>query len=77
VGEQGAEPARVEFLLKPAVEQFTCCLFVDSGRLEGFSCGYDAGAAVVPTYSSPFTFIGTIHKVTVDLAPELIVDDDP
>ena len=44
--------------------------------LEGLSCGYDAGAAVVPTYKPPFTFTGTIHKVTVDLAPELIVDDD-
>jgi arylsulfatase len=44
--------------------------------LEGFSCGYDAGAAVVPTYKPPFTFTGTIHKVTVDLAPELILDDD-
>lgn len=43
--------------------------------LEGLSCGYDAGAAVVPTYTSPFTFTGTIHKVTVDIEPELIVDD--
>ena len=26
--------------------------------------------------AGPFTFTGTIHKVTVDLAPELILDDD-
>ena len=44
--------------------------------LEGLSCGYDAGAAVVPTYTSPFTFTGTIKKVTVDVSGELFVDDD-
>ncbi len=44
--------------------------------LEGLSCGYDAGAAVVPTYKPPFTFTGTIHKVIVDVSPELIIDDD-
>jgi hypothetical protein len=44
--------------------------------LEGLSCGYDAGAAVVPTYTSPFTFTGTIRKVTVDISGDLFVDDD-
>jgi len=44
--------------------------------LEGLSCGYDAGAAVVSTYKPPFTFTGTIHKVTVDISGDLIVDDD-
>ena len=39
--------------------------------LEGLSCGYDAGAAVVPTYTSPFTFTGTIRKVTVDISTSL------
>jgi arylsulfatase A-like enzyme len=43
--------------------------------LEGLSCGYDAGAAVVPTYKPPFTFTGTIRKVTVNINPNLIEDD--
>ncbi len=44
---------------------------------EGFSCGYDAGAAVVPAYKPPFTFTGTIRKLTVDISgKDLIVDDD-
>ena len=43
--------------------------------LEGFSCGYDAGAAVVPTYKPPFTFTGTIRKVTININPNLIPDD--
>jgi len=43
---------------------------------EGLSCGYDDGAAVVPTYKSPFPFTGTIHKVTVDVSGDLFADDD-
>ena len=35
--------------------------------IEGLSCGYDFGEAVTPKYKGPFTFTGTIFKVTVDL----------
>jgi arylsulfatase A-like enzyme len=44
--------------------------------LEGLSCGYDAGAPVTPTYKPPFEFTGTIHRVTVDVSGDLIVDED-
>jgi arylsulfatase len=44
--------------------------------IEGLSCGYDFGEAVSHEYHAPFTFTGTIHKVTVDLSGELIVDDE-
>ncbi len=47
-----------------------------SSAFEGLTCGYDGGAAVAPTYTSPFTFTGTIHKVTVDISGDLFVDDD-
>jgi len=46
-------------------------------ELEGLSCGYDAGAPVLEgRYESPFGFTGTLHSVTIDLAGELIKDDD-
>ncbi len=44
--------------------------------LEGLSCGYEFGESVSATYEAPFTFTGTIHKVTVDLSGELIKDDE-
>jgi arylsulfatase len=44
--------------------------------IEGLSCGYDFGEAVSHEYQAPFTFTGTIHKVTVDLSGELIEDDE-
>ena len=44
--------------------------------IEGLSCGYDFGEAVSHEYHAPFTFSGTIHKVTVDLSGELIEDDE-
>jgi len=44
--------------------------------IEGMSCGYDFGEAVSHEYHAPFTFSGTIYKVTVDLSGELIEDDE-
>jgi arylsulfatase len=45
-------------------------------ELEGLSCGYDFGAPVLESvYKPPFTFTGTIHSVTVDVAGDLIEDD--
>ncbi len=44
--------------------------------IEGLSCGYDFGEAVSHEYHAPFTFTGTLHKVTLDLSGELIVDDE-
>jgi arylsulfatase len=46
-------------------------------ELEGLSCGYDFGAPVLESvYKPPFTFTGTIHSVTVDVAGDLIEDDE-
>ncbi len=46
-------------------------------ELEGLSCGYDFGAPVLEgIYQPPFTFTGTIHSVTVEVAGELIEDDE-
>jgi len=46
-------------------------------ELEGMSCGYDSGAPVLAdVYQSPFTFSGTVHEVVVDLAGELIEDEE-
>jgi arylsulfatase len=42
--------------------------------IEGLSCGYEFGEAVSNVYEAPFTFTGTIKKVTVDLSGELISD---
>jgi arylsulfatase len=44
-------------------------------ELEGLSCGADLGAPVAG-YDPPFAFTGTIHHVVVDLAGELISDDE-
>ena len=44
--------------------------------IEGLSCGYDFGEAVTSEYPAPFTFTGTIHKVTLDLSGDLIKDDE-
>jgi arylsulfatase len=44
--------------------------------IEGLSCGYDFGEAVSHEYHAPFTFSGTLHKVTLDLSGDLIVDDE-
>ena len=45
-------------------------------ELEGLSCGFDFGAPASETYEPPFPFTGTIRQVSVDLAGELIADDD-
>jgi arylsulfatase A-like enzyme len=45
-------------------------------ELEGLSCGYDFGAPASEVYHAPFPFTGTIRQVAVDLAGELIADDE-
>jgi hypothetical protein len=45
-------------------------------ELEGLSCGFDFGAPASETYEPPFAFTGTIRQVSVDLAGELIADDE-
>jgi arylsulfatase len=46
-------------------------------ELEGLSCGYDFGAPVLESvYKPPFAFTGIIHSVTVDVAGELVKDDE-
>ena len=53
---------------------YTTPLFYE---LEGLSCGYDSGAPVLAdVYDSPFAFTGTIHAVVMDLAGDLIEDDE-
>ncbi|MEZ4715297.1 MAG: arylsulfatase [Caldilineaceae bacterium] len=44
--------------------------------IEGLSCGYDFGEAVSHAYHAPFAFTGKLDAVTVDLAGELIVDEE-
>ena len=44
-------------------------------ELEGLSCGFDFGAPAAE-YAPPFPFTGTIRQVSVDLAGELIKDDE-
>jgi arylsulfatase A-like enzyme len=44
-------------------------------ELEGLSCGFDFGAPAAE-YDPPFPFTGTIRQVAVDLAGELIKDDE-
>lgn len=53
---------------------YTTPLFFE---LEGLSCGYDFGGAVLEAvYDAPFAFTGTIHEVVVDLSGNLIEDDE-
>jgi len=43
----------------------------------GFSCGYGAFDSVDPdSYSIPFRFTGTIHRVTIDLSGEGLLQDE-
>jgi arylsulfatase len=44
-------------------------------ELEGLSCGFDFGAPVAE-YDPPFPFTGVIRQISVDLAGELIKDDE-
>ena len=42
---------------------------------EGLTCGHDGGSRVAPNhYNDAFPFTGTIRRVTIDLAGDLIVD---
>ena len=45
-------------------------------EIEGLSCGYDFGSRASEVYAPPFPFTGTIRQVAVDLAGELIADDE-
>jgi arylsulfatase len=45
-------------------------------ELEGLSCGFDFGAPAAEAYEPPFPFTGTIRQVSVDLAGDLIADDE-
>jgi hypothetical protein len=45
-------------------------------ELEGLSCGFDFGAPAAEVYQPPFPFTGTIRQVAVELAGELIADDE-
>jgi hypothetical protein len=40
----------------------------------GVTCGVNLGSAIVPDYTAPFPFTGTLHSVQVDLSGELIKD---
>jgi arylsulfatase len=51
----------------------TTLFFFNPGNL---TCGVSGGSPVVPDYTAPFAFTGTLHKVTVDLSGELIKDGD-
>lgn len=42
----------------------------------GLTCGANPGLAVDPEYQSPFRFTGTLHRVTLDLSGDLIVDSE-
>ena len=42
----------------------------------GLSCGSNPGAPIVTDYQSPFRFTGTLHRVTVDVSGELIIDSE-
>ena len=47
-----------------------------SFELEGLSCGFDLRAPAAEVYQPPFAFTGTIRQIAVDLAGELIADDE-
>ena len=51
-------------------------VFQRQKELEGLSCGYDFGAPAAEGYEPPFGFTGTIHQVAIDVAGELISDDE-
>jgi arylsulfatase len=40
------------------------------------TCGANPGSPVTPDYTSPFRFTGTLHKVTIDLSGDLIIDSE-
>ena len=46
------------------------------GLTSGVVCGRAPGSPVWPGYKPPFEFTGKIHKVTIDVSGELIVDTE-
>jgi arylsulfatase len=42
----------------------------------GLTCGANPGSPATPDYQAPFTFTGTLHRVTVDLSGDLITDTE-
>ena len=46
------------------------------GLAAGVCVGRDEGSPVRDDYAAPFEFTGTIHRVTVDVSGDLIVDDE-
>jgi arylsulfatase A-like enzyme len=40
------------------------------------TCGANPGSPVTPDYEGPFTFTGTLHRVTLDVSGELIHDPE-
>ena len=50
-------------------------VFQRQKELEGLSCGYDFGAPAAEGYEPPFGFTGN-HQVAIDVAGELISDDE-
>jgi arylsulfatase len=38
--------------------------------------GRDEGSPVCDDYAAPFEFTGTVHKVTIDVSGDLILDTD-
>ena len=81
----GRLPLRLEFT-KTGEFQGTAALFfndrkvaegaishtvpISFGLCEGLTCGYSTGYSVTEAYSSPFTFTGRLHNVTVDVTGE-------
>jgi hypothetical protein len=51
-------------------------VFQRQKELDGLSCGHDCGAPAADGYAPPSAFTGTIHQVVIDVAGELISDDE-
>lgn len=73
-GAPGRFELYVDGTLAAATEvPFTTPIAFNPGQL---TCGADPGSTVVPDYTGPFRFSGTLHTVQVDLAGDLISDDE-
>ncbi len=46
------------------------------GLAAGVCVGRDEGSPVCDDYTTPFEFTGTIHRVTIDVSGDVIVDDE-
>lgn len=51
-------------------------VFQRQKEFDGLSCGHDCGAPAADGYAPPSAFTGTIHQVVIDVAGELISDDE-